>query len=159
MISLDVQGQIFKTDYDTIIKIPYFKNMFEQCGKPEETIPLNRPAHIFKHVLALMCDPFYQYPKKYISELDFYDIDLKGIKFYESDKSILTEIQNTKIMIEQLGNKVKEITYDKPKYSNPFLNPPIKEPKPWGPPKFFDDPFNCGPNNNHDPFQIPPNPW
>jgi hypothetical protein len=82
MISLDVQGQLFKTDYDTIIKIPYFKNMFETCGTPSETIFVNRPPHIFKHILSLMVDNFYPYPEKYKFELDFYDIDYSNLKLY-----------------------------------------------------------------------------
>lgn len=165
-ITLDVQGHVFKTNYETIIKIPYFKNMFEDCdGFPSEIIQLDRSAHIFKHVLALMCNPFYQYPKKYISELDFYDINLKGINFYENDKNILQEIQNAKIMIERLSNKVNEMANDRPKYNNPFFNPPpLKAPTPWGdpfnrPPSSSNDPFHGGPNHNRDPFKPLLKPW
>ncbi len=90
-ITLDVQGQIFKTDYETIIKIPYFKNGFDS-SIPDEIIMLNRPAHIFKHILALACDPFYKFPSKYASELDFYDINQTDVNLYDKNQNILDEL-------------------------------------------------------------------
>ncbi len=91
-IILDVQGQIFKTDYETITKIPYFKNGFDFGSIPKEIIIINRPSHIFKHILALACDPFYKFPAKYASELDFYDIDRTNIKLYNKNQDILDEL-------------------------------------------------------------------
>jgi hypothetical protein len=91
-VTLDVQGKIFKTNYGTIIKIPYFKDMFESCGPPTETIFIDRPSHIFKHVMGLATDPFYQYPEQYISELDFYNVDVSEIKVYNKLQNILTDI-------------------------------------------------------------------
>jgi hypothetical protein len=91
-VILNVQGQIYQTDYDTIIKIPYFKNMLEACGLPKEPIFVNRPPHIFKHILSLAVDPYYQYPAKYVSELDFYCIDSNEIKLYDKNKEILDRL-------------------------------------------------------------------
>jgi hypothetical protein len=81
-VVLNVQGQIFETKYETLIKIPYFKDMFETCGPPKEIIFIDRPSHIFKHILSLTVNPFYKFPEKYVSELDFYCIDLKEITLY-----------------------------------------------------------------------------
>jgi hypothetical protein len=78
-ITLDVQGQIFKTKYENILKIPYFKDMFETCGQPSETIFVDRPAHIFKHIIGLITDPLYPYPEKYKFELDFFGIDCENL--------------------------------------------------------------------------------
>jgi hypothetical protein len=91
-VTLDVQGQIFKTNYDTLIKIPYFKDMFESCGQPTETIFIDRPSHIFKHILSLAVDPYYQYPAKYVSELDFYCINSNEIKLYDKNQKICNDI-------------------------------------------------------------------
>ena len=63
-ITVDVCGHIFKVKYDIIIKIPYFKNMFDGCGSvPTETIFIDRSPHIFNHVLGLVIDELYPYPK------------------------------------------------------------------------------------------------
>jgi hypothetical protein len=74
-ITLNVQGQIFQIDYDTIIKIPYFNELFDACGIPTEAIFIDRQPHIFKHILALMDNNLYPYPKKYRDELDYFAID------------------------------------------------------------------------------------
>jgi hypothetical protein len=93
-ITLNVGGKIFETTYDTIIKIPYFKNMFGDCGElPKEVVFVNRPAHTFKHVLALMMDPVYPFPKKYRYELDFYGIDYDKSKLYFG-KQNNTQLEN-----------------------------------------------------------------
>ena len=125
-ITLDVCGQIFKTDYNTIKKIPYFRDMFEACGEaPNETLFVNRPPHIFKHILAFIIDPLYPFPKKYAFELDFYGIDYKNIKLHDMQQEITSEIKNqTQLLYQQqvtineltqhnlvgLNNKIKDIT-------------------------------------------------
>jgi len=38
----------------------------------DDVIFINRPPHIFKHVLAYLIDPKYDYPKKYESELKYF---------------------------------------------------------------------------------------
>jgi hypothetical protein len=105
-ITLNVQGQIFQTNYDTITKIPYFRDMFQDCGQPTETVFIDRPSHIFKHVLALATDPFYKFPEKYISELDFYCINIKEVKLYNKIPEIVNKLSNYEII-----EKVEEL-YD-----------------------------------------------
>jgi hypothetical protein len=103
-ITLDVGGQIFKTDHPTIIKIPYFQNMFEDCGNiPQEVVFVNRPAHIFKHVLALAIDPLYPYPKKYTFELDFYGVNYESSQLYDVKQDII-EVKN---IVESLVKSTK----------------------------------------------------
>jgi hypothetical protein len=81
-VILNVQGRMFETDYDTLIKIPYFKNMFETCGPPTETIFVNRSSRTFEHVLAVVTDNNYPFPGKYKFELDFYGIDYSNLELY-----------------------------------------------------------------------------
>ncbi len=84
-IKLNVGGQIFETDYATIIKIPYFSAMLETCENTSEVIFVNRSSHIFKHVLALMIDSLHPFPSKYAYELDFYGVDYKNLKLHNDE--------------------------------------------------------------------------
>jgi hypothetical protein len=97
-VTLDVQGKIFKTNYDTIIKIPYFRDMFQDCGQPTETVFIDRPSHIFKHILSLATDPFYQFPEKYVSELDFYCINIKEVKLYNKIPEVVNKLNELGII-------------------------------------------------------------
>ena len=81
-IKINVGGTIFETTQDTLKKSTYF-NSFLNRWLEKETIPfIDRSPHIFKHVLSLLRDPEYLYPKNYISELDFYGITEKNINDY-----------------------------------------------------------------------------
>ena len=74
-VILNVQGQKFETTRETIIKIPYFRDMFEACTEVTEIIFVNRPSNAFKHVLGVITDPLYPFPEKFNFELDFYGIE------------------------------------------------------------------------------------
>ena len=129
-ITLDVQGQIFKTKYENILKIPYFKNMFETCGQPSETIFVDRPPHIFKHVLSLMVDDFYPYPEKYKFELDFYGIEYGELKFYGNDTKIILKAINDASYIKCSYNNCTRpvMSYEncnKMKYCKQHCNPSV----------------------------------
>jgi hypothetical protein len=90
-VKLNVCGHTFETTYDTIVKIPYFKNMFDGCEQVTEgSIFVNRSPNIFEHVLALAIDEKYPYPKKYAFELDFYGVDYENEKLYDK----ITEMEN-----------------------------------------------------------------
>jgi hypothetical protein len=93
-ITVDVCGHIFKVKYDIIIKIPYFKNMFDGCGSiPIDTIFVDRSPHIFNHVLGLVIDELYPYPKKYAFELDFYGVDYGEMKLYDKKDDIMNDMK------------------------------------------------------------------
>ena len=74
-IKVNIGGEIFETTVSTLKKINYFKYILEDTNfDPTQALFVNRPAHIFKHVLALAIDENYNYPYKYKNELDFYDM-------------------------------------------------------------------------------------
>lgn len=85
ILTLDVGGKIFKIKKDLLLsKSKYFESLFKDTNIEElsqtEIIYVDRSPHIFKHVLAYIRDPTYQYPEKYLSELDYLDIDLPETK-------------------------------------------------------------------------------
>jgi len=74
LVTLNLQGKRFKTTYDTVVKIPFFKDIIDDCGKPAGELFVNRSAHVFKHVLAYVVDDTYPFPHQYAQELNFYRI-------------------------------------------------------------------------------------
>jgi hypothetical protein len=73
-IRLNVGGVIFETYQLTLIGSLYFKSMFGSFNTDGE-IFIDRDPNIFRHVLAYLRDPQYQYPKIFASELDWFGID------------------------------------------------------------------------------------
>lgn len=92
-IRLNVGGVIFETEYETIIKIPYFCAI-EVCKETNEVIFINRSSHIFKHILGLAIDPLYPFPSKYKSELDFYGMNYDNLKLHEFENNVMTQFEN-----------------------------------------------------------------
>lgn len=101
-IKVNVQGTIFETTSDTIKKINLFKYMLEATDyNSTEPLFINRPAHIFKHVLAFVTTNNYKYPLKYKKELDFYGINYNANGLYDPNKKV-----------EQIYNKVYDLSGD-----------------------------------------------
>jgi len=103
IIKLDVSGKFFEVPYEILMRIPYFKYMFDDCISTN-TIFLARSSHIFKHILALAIDPLYPYPDVYYFELDFYGMNhqkntmldnlktmVNGLRDYLQDKNYVTD--------------------------------------------------------------------
>lgn len=113
-IKLNVGGKIFETTPQTLMLSEYFK-VFLSRWNHNDTIFIDRSYEIFEHVLALLRDPMYDYPVKYASELDFYQIP-NNIKEHinEMEKKIdeMTEQMNElNNQIKELKNQIKEIRY------------------------------------------------
>lgn len=102
-IKVNVSGKVFEIPYKTLICIPYFKYMLEDCIH-DNVIFVNRSSHIFKHVLGLVIDPLYPYPDIYSFELAFYGID------YDKDNSV-TELKT-------MVNGLRDYLQDKQHLSN-----------------------------------------
>lgn len=79
VIRLNIGGVYFETTKDTLRTCDYFRLIFEN-SKPSNELFIDRSPHIFKHILSLLRDPLYQFPDKYLSELDFYLVDRKQHK-------------------------------------------------------------------------------
>lgn len=88
-VKINVQGTIFETTFDTLKKINLFKYMIEATDfNSSEPLFINRPAHMFKHVLALVTIDDYSYPLKYKEELEFYDINYNIKDLYDPNNCI-----------------------------------------------------------------------
>jgi hypothetical protein len=100
-ITLDLCGRIFKISPTTVKKIPYINNMIEACGDDNNNLPIfiERPPHIFDHVIAFVIDPFYPYPKEYAYELDFYDIEYDKNNLYNKLSIVEKELQEIKNVV------------------------------------------------------------
>lgn len=133
-IILNVSGKEFELSNQTLMKIPYFCNMINDCNNNENTIIfVNRSAHIFKHILALVIDPLYPFPKKYAFELDFYGIEYNNNSLYDKHQELIYKLEklsekhdNTESKLIELTekyNNVKEIIKPK-KTKRPIRTPP-----------------------------------
>jgi hypothetical protein len=75
-IKINVEGQIFQTRKETLLKIPYFENLFQDAApKTEDIIFIDRSARGFSHILQWARNPEYKIPSKYKLELDFFLIE------------------------------------------------------------------------------------
>ena len=106
---VNIGGTTFQTNETTLKKINYFKYLFEDTNITDNDIPfVNRPAHIFKHVLVLVIDDTYKYPAKYKNELDFYDVEYNIDKLYDPSLLIMKRIDELKDNIEAINNNTEE---------------------------------------------------
>ena len=82
-VNINIGGQIFTTRKETLHSSVYFRALFSgEYNDDLSTLVIDRDPKIFRHVLNLLRDASYNYPLKYLSELDFYGID------YETDDEI-----------------------------------------------------------------------
>lgn len=123
-IRLNVGGQIFETTKETLLFSDYFKAFLTNWTHDKE-IFIDRSPKLFEHVLCLLRDPSYPYPKKYKGELDFYQIkydlvetdeeknirenkDLEGKRFQELMKIIKECDKFNETRYQNLGNILLE---------------------------------------------------
>lgn len=66
-ITYEIEEQILRNS-------DYFNKLLNDSSKNYLNVPIEiqRSPNIFKHVLSLMIDPKYEFPTKYLSELEFY---------------------------------------------------------------------------------------
>lgn len=97
-IKLNVGGKHFETTQDTLIsKSEYFRAIIERWNNSKdenEEIFINRSGKIFEHIFCLMLDPYYDFPTKYVSELEYYQMNRLNQKKYEEDEHILDEYKS-----------------------------------------------------------------
>ena len=106
-IKVNISGIIFETTVDTLKKINYFKYILEDTNYDNtQVLFVDRPAHIFKHVLALAGDQNYSYPLKYKNELDFYDVPYDLSKLYRPKCEHTNKIKKLEKTVNEQKNKI-----------------------------------------------------
>ncbi|ARF11034.1 BTB/POZ domain protein [Hokovirus HKV1] len=90
-IYLNVGGTIFETTKSTLVLCPYFRKLIEFPdfnSTREKPYFIDRCPKIFRHVLNLLRNINYDYPEKYIDELEFYGFvndmknDMKNDRYF-----------------------------------------------------------------------------
>lgn len=71
-IKLNVGGKLFETTDDILQKSTYFNSLLTRWNNTSDIIFINRSPHVFKHVLGVLIDPHYPFPKKYEYELHYF---------------------------------------------------------------------------------------
>jgi len=104
-IQLNVGGTHFETTRQTLEQIPYFNAILARWN--QEEIFVDRSAYGFDHILNLIRNPTYEFPRQYKHELDFYclEYNLSPDPLDEMRKEI-QEIRETQMSIMK---KIKKI--------------------------------------------------
>ena len=93
-INVTVEDKVFKTTKNTLLLSGFFRSMMEIEPESTNIIVNDRSKKTFKHVLSYLRDNQYPFPRKYKSELDFYDIDYNEKTLYDPYKTINDNLIN-----------------------------------------------------------------
>ena len=108
-VRLNVGGTYFETSQENILAVPYFEALFLRWQDDDKDIFIDRSSIGFDHVLNLLRDPNYLFPRQYVAELDYYGIEYKFPvdPLEELKKGIQKEIHNIKdCILEEIDNKM-----------------------------------------------------
>lgn len=101
-IKLNVCGKLFETTDDILRKSTYFDSLLTRWNNTSDVIFINRSSHIFKHVLGVLIDSHYPFPKKYEYELHYFGI---AIEYDVDEDENLINISNK---INELDDKLEK---------------------------------------------------
>jgi hypothetical protein len=136
IITLEVEGQIFKIDKDTLLKIPYFVNLYETAPpKYDEIIKIYRSARAFSHILqcARSLNKSYKFPIKYIEDYNYFLME--GYTFYDPIAEIQSAKNELSREIRLVNDGLRREISDLCRKINSIntSNIPNQPRKPWGP--------------------------
>ncbi len=110
-IKINIGGTTFETTEIILRKITYFNDLLNDTNLTvDDILFVDRPAHIFKHILALAIDDTYKFPKKYLNELGFYGVTCNTKSIYDPLQNVDTKTDNQTYEIKQLKNKINDLT-------------------------------------------------
>lgn len=123
VVTLNVGGTLFEVSMEVLRKCEYFASMFSDVPYGGSTIFLDRSPHIFKHVLSLLRDSGYPYPKKYVRELDYFLVNMHGVVLYDPLEAQKAIVRDT--IKEELSRRAsQQCSYIEPFYTmkEPFTS-------------------------------------
>lgn len=109
-IRLNVGGTYFETFKENLFSIPYFEALLLRWKDKDEEIFIDRSAIGFDHILNLLRNPTYDFPRQYAHELDYY-----GIEYTFSSnllENIQREVKECKDRINSMEDSLLEIKTD-----------------------------------------------
>lgn len=73
-----VCGITYEIEEQILRKSEYFNELLNDSSKNYLNVPIEiqRSPNIFNHILSLMINPNYEFPAKYLSELEFYGMEV-----------------------------------------------------------------------------------
>ena len=109
LISITFEDGVVKASKDSLLLSGFFRGMMDI--EPENTnfVIDYRSKKTFKHVIAYLRDNRYPFPRKYKSELDFYDIEYDEKALYDPDSNILMELDEIKDKQKNMSTKLDKI--------------------------------------------------
>jgi predicted P-loop ATPase/GTPase len=113
IIKVDVEGTKFKVLKDTLMNIPYFRNMFDY--DIIQHIYIDRSAKGFSHILRLArCNnnSKYKFPIKYIDEIDFFLIKYDEKDLYDPNNNLKTNIASIINQTTEIKQELSDIRDD-----------------------------------------------
>lgn len=148
IVKLNVGGKQFQARVLTLVlRSGYFRTLFDPTHHPVPTgeIFIDRSPHLFKHVLSLIRDVNYPYPKKYVRELDYYQVEYED--FPDPISTIIIRLNK---MEKHLYVITRELASNNPlpirnsPYSSPQPSPSQAPPMPTYGRNNFNNNFNLG---------------
>ena len=74
-IRLNVGGTYFETSQENLLAVPYFEALLLRWQDEDKDIFIDRSSIGFDHVLNLLRNPNYLFPRQYAAELDYYGVE------------------------------------------------------------------------------------
>ncbi len=112
-IYLDISGTIVVTYWSTLSKAKYFNDPIVNYGlansNKKNPYFIDRSPRLFDHVLNYLRDSNYNYPKKYVSELDFFGVIMVATTNHENnntDNATKSDLNHPKITSSIIDNRL-----------------------------------------------------
>src|SRR5437870_5332227 len=102
-IKVNIGGKLFESTLETLCKAPLFKSHYSNFDVNDEIFVDGSPI-IFEHVLCLLRNPNYKFPKEYLDELKLYGIDSKLVSCDNNNK----ENEEIKSLFQEIKKELEE---------------------------------------------------
>jgi len=106
-VKVNVLGRVFEVSLKTLEKIPYIRDMWEDCGRSEKELYIERSSTLFEHVLALVIDDTYLFPCQYEQELRFYGVAYNKAALYNANHEMIDTFVAHNLKLTELVQQIQ----------------------------------------------------